>query len=96
MLSGPPVSGTVGAAELLERFLAGSPRQRRSLLPQFETRAAEILPLIAERLERLDSAGDDWAAGFLIQLLHACGEEGQRVAFLARHPTGWLDAPSAA
>jgi hypothetical protein len=96
MLSGPPVSGTVGAAELLERFLAGSPRQRRSLLPQFETRAAEILPLIAERLERLDSAGDDWAAGFLIQLLYACGEEGQRDAFLTRHPTGWLDAPSAA
>jgi hypothetical protein len=97
MLSGPPVSGTVGADELLERFLCGSPRQRRSLLPQFEPRAAELLPLIAERLDRLDPAGEDWAAGFLIQLLCARGGEAPVVAaFLARHPGGWLHAPSAA
>jgi hypothetical protein len=97
MLSGPPVSGTVGADELLERFLCGSPRQRRSLLPQFEPRAAELLPLIGGRLDRLDPSGEDWAAGFLIQLLLACGEETQcGAAFLARHSTGWLKAPSAA
>jgi len=96
MLSGPPVSSSVDAEQLLERFLTGSARQRRSLLTALEQAGAELLVLLPERLAGLDAGGDDWAAGHLIQLLLASGETERQRAFLERHPEGWLSAPSAA
>ncbi len=69
MLSGPPVSATASADQLLERFLSSSARQRRSLLAQLQQRSAEIRPLIPDALDRLDATGDDWAAGSLIHAL---------------------------
>jgi hypothetical protein len=94
MLSGPPVTAPATPAGLLERFQAGSERQRRSLLPQLERQAAAIRPLILDHLAGLDATGDDWAAGFLIQLL-VQGEEAQREAYLSRYPGGWLATTSA-
>ncbi|MEA5440972.1 GUN4 domain-containing protein [Cyanobium gracile] len=96
MLSGPPVSSTVDADQLLERFLAGSPRQRRSLLGSLEQAGSDLLDRIPDRLDRLDATGDDWAAGHLIQLLLACGETARQEAWLARHPEGWLAVASVA
>ncbi|WP_216902864.1 GUN4 domain-containing protein [Synechococcus sp. CCY 9618] len=96
MLSGPPVSSTVGAEQLLERFLSGSLRQRRSLMAALEQAGSELLELIPDRLDRLDATGDDWAAGHLIQLLLSAAEPGARQALLERHPEGWLAVPSAA
>jgi hypothetical protein len=97
MLSGPPVSAAVTAEQLLERFLAGSPRQRRNLLPQLEQRRDELLPLIEDRLGRLDPTADDWAPGCLIQLLvDDAADPERRRQFLERHPEGWLAVASAA
>ncbi len=96
MLSGPPVSSTVGADALLERFLSGSGRQRRSLLATLEKRLPELLDLIPDRLDHLDATGDDWAAGHLIQLLVAQGDAARREAHRARYPDGWLAVSSAA
>jgi hypothetical protein len=96
MLSGPPVTSTARADQLLERFLSGSQRQRRSLLGQIEQRSDELVPLIPDQLDRLDATGDDWAAGLLIQMLLAAGAAGQAEDFLARHPGGWLALSSAA
>ncbi|KEF43426.1 MAG: hypothetical protein ER33_01395 [Cyanobium sp. CACIAM 14] len=96
MLSGPPVSSTVGADQLLERFLSGSPRQRRSLLAPLAQAGPELIPLIADRLDRLDATGDDWAAGHLIQQLLADADPDIRQAFLQRHPDGWLAVSSGA
>ncbi|MCT0208088.1 GUN4 domain-containing protein [Synechococcus sp. CS-1332] len=96
MLSGPPVSSTVDAEQLLGRFLAGSLRQRRSLLGQLEQAGTELLDLIPDRLDQLDATGDDWAAGHLIQLLMACGDAARQDALLARHPDGWLAVASIA
>lgn len=95
MLSGSPVSRSLSAEQLLERFLTGSPRQRRSLIATLEERAAELLPLIVERLDGWDATGDDWAPGLLIQLV-ASTDPQRRDDLLARYPTGWLAAPSAA
>ncbi|MFZ0407950.1 MAG: GUN4 domain-containing protein, partial [Cyanobium sp.] len=95
MLSGPPVTSTARADQLLERFLSGSQRQRRSLLGQIEQRCQELVPLIPDQLDRLDATGDDWAAGLLIQLLLAAGAA-EAEAFLARHPAGWLAVSGAA
>ncbi|MEI7951425.1 MAG: GUN4 domain-containing protein [Synechococcaceae cyanobacterium ELA182] len=96
MLSGPPVTSTARADQLLERFLSGSQRQRRSLLGQIEQRRDELVPLIPDQLDRLDATGDDWAAGLLVQMLLAAGTAGQAEDFLARHPGGWLALSSAA
>ncbi len=100
MLSGPPVTATASAspAALLERFQAANARQRRSLLPALLQQRQALLPLISDHLTALDATGDDWAAGFLIQLLFEGGDAGdtsQRDPFLARHPDGWLATVSA-
>jgi len=95
MLSGPPVTVTATPEALLDRFQAGTDRQRRSLLSLVLQRGAELLPLIPDHLAALDATGDDWAAGALIQLLLASGAEA-RESFLARHPAGWLAVVSGA
>jgi len=94
MLSGPPVTGTLAPDQLLDRFLAAPPRQRRTLLRQIDLRATDLLPLIPDRLDALDATGDDWGAGCLIQLL-AAGPDGSRLeALLQRYPEGWLATSS--
>jgi hypothetical protein len=96
MLSGPPVTGTLAPNQLLDRFLAASGRQRRSLLRQIDERSAELLPLIPDRLDGLDATGDDWGAGCLIQLLAVAPEPALRQALLERYPDGWLATSSGA
>ena len=94
MLSGPPVTTTVSADQLLERFLNANPRQRRSLLAQVQQRGQELRPLLAEQLDRLDATGDDWAPGALVQLLVA-EPDALAEAFWQRYPDGWLAVSSA-
>ena len=94
MLSGPPVTATVSADQLLERFLGASARQRRSLLTQVLQRGAELRPLIADQLDRLDATADDWAAGTLIHLLLA-DDDALSQGFRQRFGDGWLAVNSA-
>ena len=96
MLSGPPVTGTLAPDQLLDRFLAAPPRQRRSLLRQIDQRVEELIPLIPDRLDALDATGDDWGAGCLIQLLAASSNGARREALLQRYPDGWLTTTSSA
>lgn len=96
MLSGPPVTGTLAPDQLLDRFLTAQGRQRRNLLRQVEQRAADLLPLIAERLDGLDATGDDWGVGCLIQLLAAAPDPALRDGLFARYPDGWLATSSGA
>jgi hypothetical protein len=95
MLSGSSVSNSLTADQLLERFLTASPRQRRSLLANVQLRQAELLPLVEERLDGFDATGDDWACGWLLQLL-AAASPARRDALVERYPYGWLATPSAA
>jgi len=96
MLSGPPVTATATASPgaLLERFQAANGRQRRSLVATLKSRQQELRPLIADHLAGLDATGDDWAAGFLIQMLLEEGD-GLQNDFLNRYPDGWLATVSA-
>jgi hypothetical protein len=94
MLSGPPVTNTVSAEQLLERFLQASARQRRSLLNQVLQRADELRPLIPDQLDQWDATGDDWACGTLIQLLLA-EDDALAQGFRQRFPEGWLAITSA-
>lgn len=93
MLSGTPVTAAASPDQLLERFISGNPRQRRSLLAQLLQRSQEIRPLMADQLDRLDATGDDWAAGTLIQQLVA-EDDGVSQAFAQRYPDGWLAVSS--
>ena len=95
MLSGPPVTVKLSADQWLERFLAGSSRQRRTLLSGPQPSQESLVPLIPGTLAELDATGDDWAAGWLIQTLVADGSEQERSDFEARHPDGWLAVTSA-
>ena len=96
MLSGPPVTATTGTSPgaLLERFQAGNPRQRRALLGTLQQQRHALRHLIPDHLAGVDATGDDWAAGFLIQLL-LDEQDGLREEFLARYPDGWLATVSA-
>ena len=94
MLSGAPVTAAATPEALLERFQAANGRQRRAMVGSLEASSQSLRPLIANHLERLDPRSDDWAAGFLIQLLLA-EEDGLSKAFLARHGAGWLASASA-
>ena len=96
MLSGPPVTATATASPgaLSERFQAANGRQRRSLVATLQSRRDELRPLIADHLAGLDATGDDWAAGFLIQMLLEEGD-GLQNDFLSRYPDGWLATVSA-
>ena len=96
MLSGPPVTATTGTSPraLLERFQAGNTRQRRALLATLQQQSHALRPLIPDHLAGVDATGDDWAAGFLIQLL-LDEKDGLREEFLARYPDGWLATVSA-
>jgi hypothetical protein len=93
MLSGLPVSSAQAVDQLLDQFLGGSVRQKRSLLPAIAERRQEWRPLLLQRLDSCDSRGDDWGAGTLIQLLLE-QDDPISEAFLYRYPGGWLAAPS--
>ena len=79
--------------ELLKQFGEGSVRKRRSLVPEIEKRAEDVLSIGTSLMDPFNPDGDDWAAGFLLQLVYKssqrCFEEIQ-----GKDSVGWLKAPS--
>jgi hypothetical protein len=101
MLSGVPAAsnpstGATGPGPLLDRFLSGSPRQRRGLIAELTRRRGELAGLVLDRLDGLDATGDDWAAGTLIQLVCTAEDPAPAQALRTRYPQGWLAVSSAA
>lgn len=93
MLSGLSSTPSLTAEQLLERFRTGSPRQRRSLIPTVEKRAEELAGLGSAALAGFDSQGDDWAAGWLLQVFQR--QQPQILPSLLGSSSGWFTAPSA-
>ena len=94
MLSGSSPATSLSADQLLERFATGNPRQRRSLIKTVEARIADLEGLGDGLLAPFDRAGDDWAAGWILQVLHRHRPE--RVSeLLDRCPGGWFQVESA-
>ena len=69
MLSGSTPATKLSVYQLLDRFAKGTPRQRRPLIKQIETRAEELAAVGPDLLSGFDPAGDDWAAGWILQVL---------------------------
>ena len=94
MLSGSTPATKLSVDQLLDRFAKGTPRQRRPLIKQIEARAEELAAVGPDLLSGFDPDGDDWAAGWILQVLQR--HHPQALAGLIHSPTqGWLTAESA-
>jgi len=94
MISGPPPSTNQSVEELLERFTSGSKRQRLNLVKTIEERAEELAALAQAALASFDPDGDDWAAGWILQVF----QRHQRQvlpSLLSSESRGWFSTPSA-
>ncbi len=69
MNSGPTSNSVLTIEELLEKFSSGSVRQKRSLIASVEERAVDLEALGPKCLSYFDPEGDDWAAGWILQVL---------------------------
>ena len=70
MLSGLSSSSDLSVEQLLEKFSSGSLRQKRSLIPAVETAADQLAAMGEAALASFDREGDDWAAGWILQILN--------------------------
>ena len=70
MLSGLSSSSDLSVEQLLEKFSSGSLRQKRSLIPAVEKAADQLAAMGASALASFDREGDDWAAGWILQILN--------------------------
>ena len=77
--------------ELLDAFKGASDRKRRSFLPILEQRVDELLELGSSVMSPFSSDGNDWAAGFLLQLIH---KRNANFNFVSILPSGFKIANS--
>ena len=89
MLSGSSPSSVLSTEQLLDRFASGNARQRRGLISTVEKRAADLASLGGSLLERFDRQGDDWAVGWILQVLQRHNPE-ELSDLLAAWPDGWF------
>ena len=95
MLSGSSSSSTETSAEqLLDRFSSGTVRQRRSMIRTIESRIGDLVALQDGLLAPFDPAGDDWAAGWILQVLQRHQPE-LLTRLLPSEAQGWFRADSA-
>ena len=94
MLSGSTPATKLSVDQLLDRFAKGTPRQRRPLLKQIEARAEELAAVGLELLSGFDPAGDDWAPGWILQVLQRHQPQAL-TGLIQSHPQGWFTAESA-
>ena len=95
MLSGSTPTSAAPPEQLLERFVKGSPRQRRPLIKTVEARASDLVALGSAVIEPFKSSGCDWAAGWILQVLNR--HDPNHVKTLIGPSTqGWLQVESSA
>ena len=94
MLSGSTPATKLSVDQLLDRFAKGTPRQRRPLIKQVEARSKDLAAVGSDLLSGFDPAGDDWAAGWILQVLQC--HQPESIAALIKSPdAGWLAVESA-
>ncbi len=93
MPSDTPHSINTSIEELLQRFSSGSLRQRKGLIKTIEDRAEELAGLGPKVLSSFDSGGDEWPAGWILQVLQRHSPEAL-LNILPSGTLGWFTAPS--
>ncbi len=79
--------------ELLEAFKGASERKRRSFLPILEQRVDELLGLGSSVMSVFSSEDNDWAAGFILQVIHKRDESFIK-SNLNCQDLSWFSSPS--
>ena len=79
---------------LIERFAAGNPRQRRPLIKTIESRVDDLVTLDASELLPFDPKGDDWAPGWILQVIQR-HHPAALTELLKGSTAGWLSVESA-
>lgn len=92
MLSGLSSSSNLSVDQLLEKLSRGSSRQKRSLIPAVETAADQIAALGPAALAPFDREGDEWPAGWILQILNRHHPEALNA--LIGSSGGWLATSS--
>lgn len=94
MLSGRTPAQDLSIDKLLERLASGSARQRRTTAVALEKAADALASVGPEALKPYQASGDDWAAGWILQVLRRHQPDA-----LAQIPGisagGWFETPSA-
>ena len=70
MSSVTPGSSDFSIEELIDQISSGSERKRKSLISSLEGKAEEISNLGPKLLSGFDTAGDDWVAGWILQVVN--------------------------
>ncbi len=94
MVSTSPSSNNLSIHELLEKFKSSSIRQKRTLTKEIEERVGEIAQLGSEVLSPFDPESDDWAAGWILQILQRHEPDALKNV-LEKSSAGWFKSPSA-
>ncbi len=93
MLSDKSLSSNINIEDLLEQFSSSSNRKRRGLINSLEERSQDIACLGVSPLIPYDPEGDDWAAGFILQLLKRQDSE-ILLQIVPSDSGGWFNSPS--
>ena len=94
MLSGSSPTTSLSVEMLIERFAAGNPRQRRPLIKTIESRVDDLVTLDASELLPFDPKGDDWAPGWILQVIQR-HRPAALLELLKGSTAGWLSVESA-
>ncbi len=94
MSSSTPGSDKLSIEELIDQFSTCSLRKRRNLLTSLEDRVEEIAKLGPQALSNFEPSGQDWGAGWIIQVVSKHYPEAlEKLTSSDLHL--WLEAPSA-
>ena len=95
MVSNTPHSTNTSIEELIELFSSSTSRKRKGLIKTVEKRAAEIAELGTHSLKSFHPEEDDWAAGWILQVLQRHHSEALN-EIIPNQELGWFDTPSEA
>ncbi len=65
--SGPIIN--ICTLDLVNKFVVANQRKRLNLLKDIETKSLEIFNIGYELFDKFDKDGDDWPAGWILQVL---------------------------
>ena len=94
MLSGSTPTTAATPEQLLERFVKGTPRQRRPLIKTLDSRVSDLIGLGRSVLEPFDPSACDWAPGWIMQVMHR-HDPNHVQSLIGATSSGWLQVDSA-
>jgi len=89
MLSGSSPTNKLDFEKLLDNFSRGTRRQKRSLVDEIEARSEDLASMSFSVLKPFDPEGDDWAAGWILQVLRRSQPEALST-LLSSSKNGWF------